>query len=526
MSLVLCSNFERPNRNVTSRRAFTVFTTALKYSVIGAATFLVACGGGDSDPVVVLPPTSQEPAIDAAKAFLAKYDALVATSFPATGAAAMALHDGCFLTDGKTKAWIVQEYDTDPNALASEQYNTGSTRVNIKVLDDRRTKNADGTERREIDITYDVNYKDGSKNQVGNKQTIISGSSTGSKLPDGKDCSTGENKPDWRHYGNRQIVETNLTAVNERLERTVLATGAPMSSAVVYSKFIQFVVSDPAKVATYATITGPGLGFDATTGRGNGTPGTWKLISVRLLRDLSEMQGKPGSFVDWRDTDGFRVCQNAARNNFAPADAADCFKDGGTGTNFGVFNYANAVQLDADFPRYNFKAGESYTFKIYNDDGWKTVNGQASKTPIATYTATLNNLPLNAADLAGSGVNADKFARVTTSNKTAAEIAAAVRGRTPISIDLAWSLPGVMPDARPVALSYVSGYQSGQANATGATWPASRKSDTTYPVPTATSTSRSFFTPAPALVNPTYGEVSLAYSNRNRNQIRSVYTFQ
>lgn len=522
MSPVACLSFERSNRNQTTRRTYTVFTTVLKYSVIGAATFLVACGGGDSDPVVVVPPTSQEPALDAAKAFLAKYDALVATSFPATGAAATALHDGCFLNDGMTKAWIVDNYDTDPKALASEQYNIGSTRTNVKVLDDRLTKNADGTERREIDITYDVNYKDGSKNQVGTKQTIISGSSTGSKLPNGKDCTTAESKPDWRHYGNRKIVEATLTAFNERLERTVLATGAPMSPAVVYSKYISLNVVDPANVATYATITGPGLGIGTNFGK----EGTLKLISVRLLRESTDMAGKPGNYVDWRDTDGFRVCQNTARNNYAPADIADCLGDGGTNNSWGYYRNADAAALDTGFSTLNIKAGDVYTFKIYNDDGWKTVNGQASKTPIATYTATLNTLPLNAADLAGTGVSADKFARVTSASKTAAEIAAAVRGKTSISIDLAWSLPGAMPDARPVALSYVSGYQSGQANATGASWPASRKSDTTYPVPTATSTSRSFFTPATALVTPTYSEVSIAYSNRNRNLIRSIYTFQ
>lgn len=493
---------------------------SLKYSALGAAVLLAACGG-DSEPAV-----SELPALDAAKAFLAKYDAMVATSFPATGAAAMALHDGCYLGDGYTKAWIVQNYDTDPKALAAEQYNGGSTRTNVEVLDDRRSKNADGTERREIDFTYDVNFKDGTKNGVrnssGNRQTIISGSSSGSKLPDGKDCAAAENKSEWRHYGNRRIVDANLSAFNERLERTVLATGAPMSPAVVYSKYISLNVADPANVATYATITGPGLGIDANYGK----EGTLKLVSVRLLRDAPEMKGKPGNYVDWRDTDTFRVCQNAAMNNYAPAETADCVATGATGNTWGYRNNASAATLDSSFANLNIKAGDVYTFKIYNDDGWKTVNGQATKTPIATYTAALVNLPMNAADLAGTGVNADKFARITSANKTAAEIAAAIRAKTPISIDLAWSLPGAMPDSRLVALSYVSGYQQGQANTTGDTWPASRWSDTTYPVPTATSTSRSFFTPAPGLVKPTYSEVSLAYSNRNRNLIRSIYTFQ
>ena len=123
----------------------------------------------------------------------------------------------------------------------------------MAVAADRTSANADGTSRREIDVTYAINYKDGTK-QENATQTIISGSSSGAKLPDGTACTTPDSKTDWRFYGNRKIVATFVSASNQRLERTSLATGLDKSPRVVYSKFITLGVQDPAKVATYATI--------------------------------------------------------------------------------------------------------------------------------------------------------------------------------------------------------------------------------------------------------------------------------
>ena len=61
--------------------AFTVF-------VIASAAFLAACGGGGSSstPAASGAP-SVAPALDAAEAFLTKYDALLATAIPTPGAA-------------------------------------------------------------------------------------------------------------------------------------------------------------------------------------------------------------------------------------------------------------------------------------------------------------------------------------------------------------------------------------------------------------------------------------------------------
>jgi hypothetical protein len=496
-----------------------------KFSAIASATFLVACGGGSDSPTAPAVPSvlpSTEAALTAATAFLAKYDALLATSIPTTGAAALALNDGCYLADGRTKAYIVNDFDTDPQSVASRAFGIGSTRTNVKVVADRAITNADGTSRREIDITYDVNYKDGTKNERGN-ETLISGSSAGAKLPDGTACAASESKSDWRFFGNRQVVNTFVTAYNDRLEGTSLATGLPLSPNVVYSKYIGLGVQDPARVATYATIEGPGLGI----GLNYGKSGAFKLLSVRLLRDAPELAGKRGNYVDWLDTNSFQVCSNATLNNFEPAETADCLTNGTYGNTWGYYYSTNAAGLDTSFATMNIKAGDVYTFKVYNDDGWKKVNGQADKTPIATYTRTLDHLPMSAADLAGTGVTADKFARVTSSSKTAAEIATAIRAKTTISADFAWTAPVAMPDARPTALNDVSAFVSGPANTTGVSfWPASRKSDPNYPGALATSMTRNFPAPNPALVVPTYGEISLSYLNRNGNYVRSIYRFQ
>ena len=498
-------------------RAFNSFNV----SVVAAAAFLVACGGGGSSstPAPSGAP-SVEPALEAAKAFLTKYDASLATAIPTPGAANTSLSDGCSLRDGQTKAYAIADFDSDPQAVARRQWTVGSTRTNAAIAADRTSANADGTTRREIDITYAINYIDGTKDENAT-QTIISGSSSGAKLPDGTACTTPDSKTDWRFYGNRKIVATFVSASNQRLERTSLATGLDKSPRVVYSKFITLGVQDPAKVATYATISGPGLGF-ATVG----SPGTLKLLSVRLLRDAPELAGKPGNYVDGLDTDTFQVCSNAAATNFAPADTADCVANGARGNSWGVYNRTSGSALDTVFAKFNITKGAAYTINVYGDDGWKTVNGQAGKTPIATYTSTLDNLPLNAEAMAGAAVTADLFARIETSTKTQAEIATAIRTKAAISTGLTWTVPGAMPDSRATALSYVGTYEEGQANATGAAWPASRRFDASFPGPLAASSTVNVPAPAAALVVPTYASFSLRYVNRNGNNIGSIYTFE
>src|SRR5690606_5967088 len=82
--------------------------------------------------------------------------------------------------------------------------------------------------------------------------------------------------------------------------------------------------------------------------------------------------------------------------------------------------------VDASFAGYGFEVNGVYTIKVYNDDGWKTVNGQAGKTPIATYTTKLNRLPASAVALAAGAASAYGDA---TLSMTPVQIAALARNK-------------------------------------------------------------------------------------------------
>lgn len=484
-----------------------------KLLVIALAAMLTACGGGGSTPAPV------STALHDAQAFFAGYDAARATTIPATGASAFAFTDGCSLENGRTKAFAVAEFDANPLAVARDQFIVGSTRTNVQVLAERSFNNADGTARREIDVQYVINYQDGTKNEAAT-QTLISGSSSGSRSPDGTACTAAENKAALRFFGNRKVVNTFVNATNERVERTSLATGLPLSPTVGYSKYISLGVQDPAHVATYATISGPGLIFS------DRTPLTLKLVSPRLLRDAPEFAGKRGHYVDWDDTDSFQVCRTAA-DEYASAETADCVAHGASGVGWGSFNFDDPAALDASFGSFGVVAGGQYTIKIYGGVGWKTINGQSTETPIATYVSTLSHLPFGAVALAGTGVISDLFARVLTNTRTAAQIATEINNKAAFSVGLTWRIPGAMPDARAVALSSLYSFESGRQAAVQPNFnPASRRFDPTYPGSQATAATLNVPAPGPNMAVPTYGEAGFIYVNRNGNIVRTTYTYQ
>ena len=519
-------------------------TRTLKLSAIASVAILAACGGGGgaSDPtatepgatpgtvaptpppVVSVAPTT-EPALEAATALLAKYDALRATAIPATGAANFALLDGCFLTQGFTKSFAVSDFDADPLAVASRQVEVGAIRSNIKVLAERTVTNADGTSRREIDIKFDTSFKDGSKRTATAdsepNDTIISGSSSGAKLPDGSNCTTSESKSDWRSYGNRKLINANVVAYNQRYERTVLTTGLPSTPAIVYNKYIRFNVQDPANVAKYVTIAGPGIVAGTPA-----APIALKMVSVRLLRDAPEFAGKNGNFVDWKDINHWQFCRNAT-NGLPSAETADCVAHGAVTNNWGFSNFPVPATLDASFDALGVVAGGEYTVKVYNDDGWKTVNGQLGKTPIAIYAIVLNSLPFSAVALAGAGVTTDLFPKVVTNSMTPAQISAAVLAKAAFSMALTWTPPGAMPDGKTLGWGGLFSFKQGKVDAAqGPFNPASRQFDPTFPLANVTSASL----PIPAAVAklglPTYMQYWFELNNRNGNNVESLYAFQ
>jgi hypothetical protein len=475
------------------------------------AATLAACGGGGSSSPAPAPAPAT--ALQLAQTFLAAYDASFATAAPATGAANNAFNDGCFLGDGYTKPLAITTFDADPaQAVQSNKYRIGATRTNVQVLADRVTTNTDGSGRRELDIQYQVNYADGTVDAV-NKQTLITGSSFGSAMVGTAKCTTPDNNTNLRFYGNRSIVDADVRAYNTRNQRNSLATGVPLAIPVDYSKYIQFRIADPANVAKYVVVTGPGLPASGV-----------KMVSPIVQRDDPLFAGKRGNFVDWKSTDTFRFCRSDATTGNVTGITADCVTYGAQGNNYGTFN-TTAALLDSGFNP-GFVAGGVYNVAVYNDAGWTTVNGQATQTPIATYTRTLDALPYSAVALAGTGVASDLYPRITSS-LTTAQVAAVINSKVSSTTNLSWNALGTMPDGTKFGWGDIYAFEQGRATATTATWPASRQIAVSYPATGATSVT-GFVIPAGsgALVTPTYGEFAIELSNRNSNRITSFVTFE
>lgn len=458
-------------------------------------------------------------ALSLATSMFAAYDASLAIPgpIPASGAVALMLSDGCLLNQGYSKALAVAEYDADANRVASRNYEIGSTRTNITVLADRLSTNTDGTGHREIDVQYVINYLDGTKDESA-FYTLIQGSSYGARMADGSVCSTPDNLPTLRFYGNRRRAQVFVNASNERADKFLLATGLAKTTAVLYNKFVNFGVRDPANVITYATVSGPGIKTTA------GAAMTLKLVSPRLLRNAPEFAGKNGNYIDWKDTDNFRVCRTST-GSFATAETAECVAHGATSSGFGSFNVVGPIDSDTNFDAFGFVAGGVYTFKLYAGDGWKTINGQLGVTPVATYTSTLETLPMSTVALAGTlAVPNNKFA-VPSSTTLPWQIATAIRDKVAIAVPLVWALPGTMPDARPLRMSALYSFEQGSTTAAGF-YPATRLSTVTYPSPTA-SAAPGYSVPAPvaAMLTPSYAEITLEYTNRNGNFVRTLQTY-
>ncbi|MBK6294329.1 MAG: hypothetical protein IPF55_08425 [Rhodoferax sp.] len=449
-----------------------------------------------------------------ATGFLASYDASWSTAVPSSGAAFNAFNDGCFLDSGYTKPVSIASFDEDlTRSTEANKYRIGATRTAVQVLADRTSNNGDGSTRRELDIQYQIKYADGTTDTDA-KQTLIWGSSFGSTVASGTVCATPTASQGWRVFGNREVVDASVRSVNQRNERYSLATGAPLTSAVDYSKYVQFRVSDPSNFVKYVVVTGPGLPSSGL-----------KMVSVRLLRDDPLFAGKRGNYVDWRDTDSFRLCRADASGTNLAANAADCVTHGGSGNMYGAYNKTPAA-LDSAFDTLGFVAGGSYRIAVYNDDGWKSINGQASRTPIATHTKTLSALPYSAVVLGGTGVTTDLFPRVSTS-LTPVQIASVIRSKGSATQALTWTALGAMPDASKFGWGDLYTFISGRSTATTSTWPQSRTFVLVYPSAGAMGAPSYTIPAAPsALVTPTYSESSLELVNRNGGRIHSMMTYE
>ena len=412
--------------------------------------------------------------------------------------------------------------------VASNAYRIGSTRANVRVVAERNITNADGSTRKEIDTKYDINYTDGSKDKDA-ENTIVTGSTFGL-------CATPQNSAEPRFLGNQHVVGVVVRSRNDRNEQYVKATGAPAANALVYFNGLQFGVSDPQGVATYAVVTGPG----SFTINGVATPLSLKLLSTRLLKSDALLAGKSNNFTNWRADDFFRFCRTPSTlavnaNSSLPSSATDCTL-GASGnlvgrtlnaTSAGV-TAAQITSADQIFAGLGFVVGGTYTFKIYNDDGWKTVNGEAGRTPIATYTTVNEALPYNFAQMVAAGVGTDGFPRVSFSSASAAQLAATLTGGQASSLSVGWNAPATQADGRVFRSTELGEFFQGVKTTAvaGAVWPAERYYNPLYVLGTATAANGVVVTATPSsIVNKSYAEYSLTYTDRSGGRILSLVSF-
>lgn len=463
------------------------------------------------DLACAVKPASCQPsdAVNLVNAYLARVDAMHATDITSS-AVVQPLLDACYLNSGMSRTAEMTGLDNSASARASLNRKRGSSRRNAEILAERHMINPDGSARREIDVRYELVYADGAVQTT--TERLIQGSSAGTKTAVGA-CATPQVSQELRSLGNQRIVGTSVTSISFLLDRYKLVDGTPLTTAArQYRSEIRFNILDPGGHATYATISGPGIVGSA-----------YKMVSPRLLRSAPEFVGKIGNFVDWSDTDTFKACRNPTDSNYADAAVADCTTNGAASNVWRATNTTPAT-VDASFATYGFQAGGQYTIKVYNDDGWKTVNGQANKTPLATYTTRLNRLPASAAELAAMGTSAYPS---SSFSKTPVEIAAMVRAKAAGSLG-ATEVRKAMVSSASLPWTNVYYFVQGATAASTASnfYPASRFNPGITPAVGATTTTLDISAGPAAMTLPTYGEVGMVWDDLSGFSVRGVLTFE
>ena len=457
--------------------------------------------------------------LNAVKSLLGHYDGLWVGAPPASGALRVALLDACFLDSGSTRAYLLNEVDADPATFrASQAYQVGRRSTNLQVLALRNKANVDGSTREEIDVQYDIEYTDGSV-QTGRTNTLIRGDSSGTP-----GCAGWESGSYLRFLGNQQLVQTSVRARNTRDHRRSASTGAQLAPAVNYRRSVGFFINDPLGNATYAVMTGPG----PTTTVGDTTlPFSLKFISPRLLRSVPELAGKNGNFLNWLDDDNWRYCRIEG-SGVPVATLADCAGQGATSTEWGPTVSTPSANADQSFDSQGWVAGGTYRFDVYNDDGWKTVNGQAGKTPIATYYTKLESLPYTFVEMAG-GASGDKFPKLGFGTLSYGQVASNANKAAPATLDVSWSAPAALSDQRRFVLAQGWEFNNGPkvGNAAGTLYPGYRNLLSNYPGSRARSNPAWATLPKLAdQASKNYFEYTLQYTDRTSAQIISVVSFQ
>lgn len=465
--------------------------------IASAALALTACGGGSEEtpvPPPPTPPTTQE----MVQKYVQATQNFTATQLPATGAERFALLDACYLGQGSTKASLIAGWNA--TTQANTAYQVGRTITNVQIVNERKTTNADGSARHEVDIQFDEKYTDGTT-ATGQVETLVAGSTSGT-------CAAPQNAADLRALGNQRIVSVQLVSRNLSYVYHRLSDGEPTGSGRVRRE-VRLRVGDPGNQATYAVAS-----WTSASG-----PMSLKLLSPRIARDAPEMQGKRGH-ATYADTDYFRGC--GSESGFATLNAAtaDCTQFGTVGENWGSWvntPYTPEKLADADkrFASWSPDTNTEVTFQIYTDDGWKTVNGQQGKTPIATYKSTLRNMSYTLAEMATAPA---AYPVLTGSSLTNAEIVAAAKGSGG-STNLSWTAAQPPAGGLPLVASDVYFYRQGPSATGSGGFPFIRVS-TNVPLPTGAASAALPIGGKPEGASETnYAEWGLTYVDRNGRQV-------
>lgn len=453
---------------------------------------------------------------EAVRALFAAADAQWATAVPASGAARMALADGCYLHDGRSRAFLVAE--TDTNALlvaARDAWRIGQRSSNLQVLAERSVLNLDRSVRRELDVQYDLVYADGSRAQ-GLRTTLVSGSSAGTPR-----CSTPQSGSEWRLLGNQRLAYVGVRPRVLREERHGTGVAAPVLS---YRRELQFVISDPAGHASYAIVTGPG---PQGIVEGLAQPFSLKLVSPRLLNSAPELIAAPSSHLNWLDDDPYRYCRRSG-GGLPVVAVADCTGQGAVAFDWGLSTSTPDAAADAAFAAMGFAADGVYRVALYADDGWKTVNGHVGRLPLAVYHVSPGRLPARFVDIAGSGPTADAFPRLAFGGWSPQQVRQNLLSATPAPMAVSWNPPAPRADGRVLRLLHAWEYFQGPrtGNAGGAATPTLRYMVYNYPASTALSIlSWPVSVRPPELQARTYSEFTLQYGDRNDEIVASRVTF-
>ena len=476
-------------------------------AVAGAVIALSACGGGsgnggEDSP----PPTPTVSTAELVQNYVKATEALLAQQMPTSGAERFALVDACYLGNGSTKNMLVSNWSAAQ--AQNTAYLVGRKMANVQVLTERKTTNADGSARHEVDISYDEQCTDRTAS-TGLTETLVAGSSSGT-------CATPQTGNALRALGNRRVAAVGLLSRNRLDVRRQIANGEPTTQRpYALRREVLFSITDPAKVATYAVVSW-------TSGQGGSTARSLKFLSPRIARDAPEMQGLTGN-ANYGDGDRFRHCPSNADDNEADATTAACTKLGVTGDTWGwtyALNSSNPSAADLATADTGFAsqgldtAGVEMTFALYADDGWKTVNGQQGKTPVATYKVKLKNASYPFAQLPLSSY--PMFNAITPEEAAIAAAFRATGGTATAELQAAQPPAGGSPLAAPTLYSFRQGPKD--ASATG---PVTLRTASLAGTVTADGKKATipFGGKPDGASATTYGEFGLTYADRNGREI-------